>query len=82
MFNSTKNIFVPLIWAISFTTVLSQKGLTPINRQPDSVESHNTYAVIIGISDYQSPQIPDLQFADRDAIELLLKKYNGKINTK
>ncbi|MBV6472496.1 MAG: hypothetical protein JPMHGGIA_00753 [Saprospiraceae bacterium] len=26
-----------------------------------------TYAVVVGISDYQSPEIPDLQFADQDA---------------
>ena len=26
-----------------------------------------TRAVVVGISDYQSPQIPDLKFADRDA---------------
>ncbi len=29
--------------------------------------SGQTYAVIVGISDYQDPQIPDLRFAHRDA---------------
>jgi len=33
--------------------------------QPDST---TTYAVVVGISDYQDPKIPDLRFADKDAI--------------
>ncbi len=45
------------------------KGVTPIpptsNFKPEA--SNSTYAVVVGISDYQSPDIPDLQFAHRDA---------------
>ncbi|MGB5024047.1 MAG: hypothetical protein WBO44_01800, partial [Saprospiraceae bacterium] len=29
--------------------------------------STKTYAVVVGISDYQDPAIPDLRFADKDA---------------
>ncbi|MCB0621539.1 MAG: hypothetical protein KDC41_23175, partial [Saprospiraceae bacterium] len=29
--------------------------------------SSATYAVVVGISEYQDPEISDLQFADRDA---------------
>ncbi len=32
-----------------------------------SLEENKTYAVVVGISDYQDEQIPDLRFADRDA---------------
>lgn len=28
---------------------------------------HSTYAVVVGISDYQDPAIPDLRYADKDA---------------
>ncbi|MBK9643217.1 MAG: tetratricopeptide repeat protein [Saprospiraceae bacterium] len=44
------------------------KGASPLttNReQPSTVK--NTYAVVVGISDYQDPGIPDLRFADKDA---------------
>ncbi len=42
------------------------KGATPIP-QSAVIVPHSTRAVVIGISDYQDPQIPDLRFADRDA---------------
>lgn len=32
-----------------------------------SLDSGETYAVVVGISNYQDEAIPDLQFADRDA---------------
>ncbi len=43
-----------------------EKGVTPI-APSEFPASHSTRAVVVGISDYQSPQIPDLQFADEDA---------------
>lgn len=43
------------------------KGLSPIENASLSIQS-KTYAVVVGISDYQDPDIPDLRFADRDAI--------------
>ena len=33
-----------------------------------SLDSGETYAVVVGISDYQDEQIPDLRFADKDAL--------------
>ncbi len=39
------------------------KGVQPINQKP----SNQIRAVVVGISDYQSNDIPDLQFAHRDA---------------
>ncbi|MBK7693997.1 MAG: caspase family protein [Saprospiraceae bacterium] len=46
----------------------SEKGATPISvvsGQRSVVNS--TYAVVVGISDYQDPGITDLRFADKDA---------------
>jgi uncharacterized caspase-like protein len=45
----------------------SQKGATPIAGSQQSISSGQTYAVVIGISDYQDKDIPDLRFADKDA---------------
>ncbi|MDX2134154.1 MAG: tetratricopeptide repeat protein [Saprospiraceae bacterium] len=45
-----------------------EKGATPFPTQNKNVKTNSaTRAVVIGISDYQNPQIPDLRFADRDA---------------
>ena len=45
----------------------SPKGAPPINANEKPLEIKNTYAVVVGISDYQDPGIPDLRFADKDA---------------
>jgi len=42
------------------------KGAHPINQSTNQPVNH-TRAVVVGISDYQDPTIPDLRFADRDA---------------
>lgn len=42
------------------------KGVTQLSEKKTSV-SHSTYAVVLGISDYQDPGIPDLKYADKDA---------------
>ena len=46
-----------------------QKGVSPLSTQNASPETQNstTYAVVVGISDYQDEDIPDLRFADKDA---------------
>ncbi|HNB31966.1 MAG TPA: tetratricopeptide repeat protein, partial [Saprospiraceae bacterium] len=45
-----------------------QKGATPIsNVNGQQSVAKNTFAVVVGISDYQDPSIPDLRFADKDA---------------
>jgi tetratricopeptide (TPR) repeat protein len=56
---------------LAFTFIVSsliaqQKGINQLptaNRQLPTF----TYAVVVGISDYQDPAIPDLRFADKDA---------------
>jgi len=60
------------ILALLFGLSLSaqQKSITPLPALPTEARSSKagaTRAVVIGISDYQDPQIPDLRFADKDA---------------
>lgn len=43
------------------------KGASPVLTSKSSTLNSSTYAVVIGISDYQNPSIPDLRFADKDA---------------
>ncbi len=45
----------------------SEKGATPITIDNPKSTLNNTYAVVVGISDYQDNDIPDLRFADKDA---------------
>ncbi len=45
----------------------AQKGVQPIN-QSTAQPTGQTRAVVIGISDYQEKDIPDLRFADKDAL--------------
>ena len=58
-----------LIWMLFLTMALSaqEKGITPLPVEARSAKAGTTRAVVIGISDYQNPEIPDLQFAARDA---------------
>ena len=42
------------------------KGISPLSTSNQQL-STIIYAVVIGISDYQDPAIPDLRFADKDA---------------
>ncbi len=55
------------------------------NAQTIQLESEKTTrAVVIGISDYQSEDIPDLQYADRDAeafVTFLKSSAGGNLNT-
>ena len=54
---------------ISVDIFSQHKGAKPIVESRESkVMSQNTYAVVVGISDYQDPGIPDLRFADKDAV--------------
>ncbi len=46
----------------------TEKGAQLISQSPiNQSTNHQTRAVVVGISNYQSPQIPDLKFADKDA---------------
>lgn len=51
------------------SNMVSGKGAEPLYADPPSTGSVRgaVRAVVAGISDYQSPQIPDLQYAHRDA---------------
>lgn len=63
------NMYLLLISALlcSLAPVSAQqpKGATPISSI--SANTGQTWAVIVGVSDYQDPDISDLQFAHRDA---------------
>jgi hypothetical protein len=43
------------------------KSITPLSVVPSTETGVVTHAVVIGISDYQDKDIPDLRFADQDA---------------
>ena len=65
-----KGKYVLLLLQLCFILGLyaQQRGVSPkpvISGQQSAVS--NTYAVVVGISDYQDPGIPDLRFADKDA---------------
>ena len=58
--------FTILIFFIILSMYGQEKGISPISIS--SVTNGQTYAVVIGISDYQDKDIPDLQYADKDAL--------------
>ena len=58
--------FFLLLWGISLLCAQEPKGATP-NPQSAIQNPQSTRAVVVGISDYQDPTIPDLRFAHRDA---------------
>ena len=61
-----KTIF-SLLFILSFFHLPAQeKGVTPVTGN-SQLATGNTYAVVVGISDYQDENIPDLRFADKDA---------------
>ena len=64
--------YLPIVLLIAISFALSaqtEKGATPISpstvHRPPSTE---IFAVVVGISDYQDESIPDLRFADKDAL--------------
>ncbi len=65
-----KTILLLALPFLSFSQ--NEKGASPLaNPSRDLGPIHNpqsTRAVVIGISDYREPQIPDLRFADKDAL--------------
>ena len=72
-----KNQILILVFTLLVTAIEAQqdipksqtgKGIAPLKvvSNQSSVTS-NIYAVVVGISDYQDPGIPDLRFADKDA---------------
>ncbi|MFN0173420.1 MAG: caspase family protein [Saprospiraceae bacterium] len=68
----TSLVILALLLGLSLSA--QQKSIKPLPVLPAEARSAKasspataTRAVVIGISDYQDPQIPDLRFADRDA---------------
>ncbi len=68
---SARKIFIFLalfLLTLSLSAQEDTKGVQPINQKPSNPKPSNQIrAVVVGISDYQSNDIPDLQFAHRDA---------------
>ncbi|MBK9108775.1 MAG: caspase family protein [Saprospiraceae bacterium] len=75
-----------LILIISFfiqSLSAQQKGVSPISTSNQQQSTHKTFALVVGISDYQDAAIPDLRFAERDAkafVELLKSSGLGKLD--
>ena len=51
----------------SLSLFAQQKGANPLPKSEIENPKSATYAVVVGISNYQSDNIPDLRFADKDA---------------
>jgi hypothetical protein len=61
-------IFLLLTGISGLLYAQAERGVTPRatpNATPET--QHSTRAVVVGISDYQSSDIPDLKYAHRDA---------------
>lgn len=57
------------------------KGVTPVQSKANTAIG-NTWAVVVGISDYQNPDIPDLQYAHKDAaafVQYLKSPAGGRV---
>lgn len=80
--SSFKFLFIFLI--VPCLLSAQTKGATPTAaiRTKETVIS-NTFAVVVGISDYQDPAIPDLKYADKDAeafAQFLRSDAGGKLD--
>ena len=62
-----KAIVSGLLFVFTFSLFAQEKGVSPILNSPIP-NTQSTYAVVVGISDYQDEDIPDLRFADKDAL--------------
>ena len=51
----------------SFPLFSQEKGVSPLTPKSEIRNPKSTFAVVVGISDYQDEGIPDLRFADKDA---------------
>ena len=63
-----KTMFTSLAICFCFLLSAQEKGVTPLKTKNHSPTTASTYAVVVGISDYQDEDIPDLRFADKDAL--------------
>ncbi len=63
-----KNLLTTLaLLAGTAVAAQTEKGASPLNPQSAIANPQSVRAVVVGISDYQDKDIPDLRFADRDA---------------
>ncbi|MBK9108770.1 MAG: tetratricopeptide repeat protein [Saprospiraceae bacterium] len=61
-------LYLILISILTNVSLYSQsKGVSQLQTVNSKLPATSTYAVVIGISDYQDGGIPDLRFADKDA---------------
>ncbi len=58
-------LFSVFLFVLTPLRAQQTKGITPVSSNTPG--SGQTWAVVVGVSDYQDPDIPDLQFAHRDA---------------
>ncbi len=66
----------------SLSLLAQEKGVSPISTD-GTTSTGSTYAVVVGISDYQEEGIPDLRFADKDAeafANFLLSPAGGSLD--
>jgi len=59
--------YIVLLLLLPFLTFSQNKGASPLEIKTEQSKAGTTYAVVVGISDYQDPAITDLRFADKDA---------------
>jgi protein O-mannosyl-transferase len=63
-----RTLALPLALLLTATVLFGQqKSAAPLTPASKTTDQRATWAVVIGISDYQDPDIPDLRFAHRDA---------------
>ncbi len=62
-----KNLLAILFLLPFLASSQTEKGASPLNPQSAIRNPQSVRAVVVGISDYQDKDIPDLRFADRDA---------------
>ncbi|MBL7702131.1 MAG: caspase family protein [Ferruginibacter sp.] len=66
------------LFLLSFSCIITAAQPLATNTPPDA----NTYAIVIGISDYQDPGIPKLSFSNKDAIlfaDFLMSAPGGSV---
>ncbi len=76
--------YIVIFLFLPFLASSQNKGVSPIANSQQQTATKNTYAVVIGISDYQEPGIPDLRYADKDAeafANFLRSPAGGSLNS-
>ena len=61
-----KQFYTLILFTICFSLLAQHRGASPLPSDMTG-KSGDTYALVVGISDYQDENIPDLRFADKDA---------------